>query len=121
MSNVRPESMARITTPELAEQFIADLINDPSMGYNPNYVSDIQKTDDGYQITLFTAASDALGQIITSSGAKYSSGAHTVHIKVKGGKITAIEHDYRASGTVQTGFNQSSTLSYTGSTTVTFE
>ena len=104
-----------------AEQFIAELINDLLMGYNPNYVSDIQKTDDGYEITLFTSASGALGQIITSSGAQYSSGSHTVHIKISGGKITAIEHDYRASGTVQTGFNQTSTLKYTGSTTVTFD
>ena len=108
-------------TADEAEQFIAELINDPSMGYNPSYVTDIQKTDDGYKITLFTSATDAIGQIITSSGAKYSSGAHTVYIKISGGKITAIEHDYRASGTVQTGYNQSSTLNYTGSTTVTFE
>ncbi len=104
-----------------AEKFIADLINDPLMGYNKNYVTDIKSTEEGFEITMDVSKDSALGQIITSAGAKFSSGSHTVKIKVEGGKITAIEHGYRASGTVQTGFNQTATLNYTGSTTVTFD
>lgn len=104
-----------------AEKFIAELLNDPVMGYHKNYVADIKATEDGYEISMDVGESAALGQIITSAGAKFSSGSHTIKIKVEDGKITKIEHGYRASGTVQIGINQKATLNYTGSMTVTFD
>ena len=104
-----------------AEAFVAEMINDPLLGYNKNYVTDIKATEDGYEITMDVSKDNALGLIISSAGAKFSSGSHTIKIKVEDGKITEIKHGYRASGSVQTGFNQTATLNYTGSTTVTFD
>ena len=62
-----------------------------------------------------------LGQIITSSCAKVSSGRHTIRIKVDDGKITSIEHAYSASGSVSLGYGNTATLKYTGSSDVTFD
>ena len=114
---VTPESMSD----DEAEQYLTDLANDPLMGYNPNYVTDIKKTDEGYEITMDVSSSSALGQIITSSGAKFSSGRHTIRIKVDDGKITSIEHAYSASGSVSLGYGNTATLKYTGSSDVTFD
>ena len=108
-------------TEDEAEQFIAQLINDPAMGYNPNYVSDIKKVDDGYEITMEVSKDTVIGQIITSAGAKFSSGSHTVKITVENGKITTMRHTYRASGSLQIGFGQNATLNYSGSTFVSFD
>lgn len=108
-------------TEDQAEQYVANLINDPAMGYNANLVTTIRETEDGYEITLDVSGDSALGQIITSAGAKFSSGSHNIKIKVDGGKIIKIEHTYRANGSVQTGINKSSSLSYTGNLTVTFD
>ncbi len=114
---ITPESMSD----DEAEQYLTDLVNDPLMGYNPNYVTDIKKTDEGYEITMDVSSSTALGQIITSAGAKFSSGRHTIEIKVDGGKITSIEHKYSASGSVSLGYGNTASLNYTGNATVTFD
>lgn len=114
---VTPESMSN----DEAEQMLLALANDPLMGYNPNYVTDIKKTDEGFEITMDVSSSSALGQIITSSGAKFSSGRHTIEIKVDNGKITSIEHAYSASGSVSLGYGKTASLNYTGSSDVTFE
>lgn len=108
-------------TEDRAEQYVANLINDPAMGYNANLVTTIRQTEDGYEITLDVSGDSALGQIITSAGAKFSSGSHNIKIKVDGGKIISIEHTYHANGSVQTGINKTASLSYTGSLTVTFD
>ena len=108
-------------TEQEAEDYIAGLINVPGLGYNAALVLDIEKTDEGYRVKIDVTKDTAVGQLVVASGANFSSGEHTVLIKVKNGEITAISSSFRASGSIQVSYNSKATLTYTGSVSVEFD
>lgn len=107
-----------------AEAFIADLIHDPAMGYNINYVSNIEKTEQGYLVTMAVSKYSAMGQSIASMGATFGNGKHTIEFVLNGDELKAIKVEYSGQGIITLDFGWSSsnaTLHFDGSTTVTFD
>ncbi|MBQ7379809.1 MAG: hypothetical protein IJW70_09085 [Clostridia bacterium] len=109
---------------EKAQAFIAELINDPATGYNTNYVSNIEKTDTGYRVTMAVSKNNALGQSITSTGATFGSGTHTIEFVLDGDQLKCMNVEYAARGAVTLNFGWDTsiaTLHLNGSSSVTFE
>lgn len=111
---------AKMTEKE-AEEYISGLINTPGLGYTSQFVLDLEKTDKGYLVTMDVSKDSTVGQLVVASGATFSSGAHTVEIKVEKGQITAIISDFRASGSITVGYGSTATLHYNGTVTVEFD
>ncbi len=111
-------------TEDEARAFIAELINDPAMGYNTNYVSKIEKTDNGYLVTMAVSKYSALGQSIASSGASFGNGKHTIAFVLDGDKLKSIKVDYSGQGAVTLDFGWDTsiaTLHLKGNISVTFD
>ncbi len=108
-------------TEQEAEDYIAELINVPGLGYTSLFVTDIEKTDDGYRIQMDVSKDSTVGQLVVASGATFTSGAHTITIKVKDGSITSITSEFRATGSIQISFNGKASLNYNGTIKVEFD
>lgn len=111
-------------TEDEARTFIAELVNDPAMGYNTNYVSNIEKTDTGYLVTMAVSKNSALGQSIASTGASFGNGKHTIEFVLDGNKLKSIKVDYSGQGvvTIDLGWDTSTaTLHFSGDASVEFD
>lgn len=108
-------------TDDEAHKYVAELINDPALGYLPQYVSDIEQTEDGYLVTMAVSKDSALGQAVASMGAGWANGEHTVKFEMVDGELVAILSEFSARGSVQTNLGGSVTLHFDGSIQVQFE
>lgn len=107
-----------------AEKTIAELINDPAMGYNASYISNIEKTDTGYLVTMLVTKNSTLGRSVAASGASFGNGTHTIEFVLDGDELKSMTVHYKAQGgvTIDMGWNTSTaTLHVSGSISVTFE
>ncbi len=124
----RTETNGKTNTSKMTEDeartFIAELINDPAMGYNTNYASQIEKTDNGYLVTMDVSKYSALGQSIASSGASFGNGKHTIEFVLDGNELKSIQVNYSGQGAVTLDFGWDtsiSTLHFSGNISVEFE
>jgi hypothetical protein len=94
------------------------------MGYNINYVSNIEKTEQGYLVTMAVSKYSAMGQSIASTGATFGNGKHTIEFVLNGDELKAIKVEYSGQGIITLDFGWSSsnaTLHFDGSSSVEFD
>ena len=101
---------------EQAKQTLSVLINDPSYGYDPTRVTNIEKTRNGYLVTLVPSETSFPEQLEDSLGINLEQESETIEFVIKWGKITKIIHSFDSTGK----FNGQE-IQYSGNITVTFD
>ena len=101
---------------EQAKQTLSVLINDPSYGYDTTRVTNIEKTRNGYLVTLVPSETSFPEQLEGSLGINLEQESETIEFVIKWGKITKIIHSFDSTGK----FN-GQVIQYSGTITVTFD
>ncbi len=101
---------------EQAKQTLSVLINDPSYGYDTTRVTNIEKTRNGYLVTLVPSETSFPEQLEGSLGINLEQESETIEFVIKWGKITKIIHSFDSTGK----FNGQE-IQYSGTITVTFD
>ena len=87
-----------------AKEFIASLINDPSLGYNAEQVTNIKKKNDGvWEIELAVADSATFEELFKTLGGTYESATQTVTVTVQDERLIRIKNEIVASGSITQG------------------
>ena len=87
-----------------AKAFIESLINDPSLGYNAEQITDIEKKNDGvFVIELALTDSATFEELFESMDGTYKSATQTVTVTVQDEKLIRIKNEIVASGSVTSG------------------
>lgn len=87
-----------------AKAFIESLINDPSLGYNAEQITDIEKKNDGvFVIELALTDSATFEELFESMDGTYKSATQTVTVTVQDERLIRIKNEIIASGSVTSG------------------
>ena len=105
----------RMTDQEAKQQLIL-LINDPSYGYEISRVTNIEKTRNGYLVTLVPSDTSIVAQMENSLGINLEQESETMEFVLKWGKLVKIVHSFDATGK----FNGQE-IQYSGCITITFD
>lgn len=105
----------RMTDQEAKQQLIL-LINDPSYGYEISRVTNIEKTRNGYLVTLVPSDTSIVEQMENSLGINLEQESETMEFVLKWGKLVKIVHSFDATGK----FNGQE-IQYSGCITITFD
>lgn len=89
---------------EDAKAFIRDMINDASVGYSADCVTEVKSLGDGvYEIKQGIADPTAFEQTLEAMGAEYKSAKQTVLATVKDGALISIENVLDIKGSLRSG------------------
>ena len=103
-------------TDEQAKQALSVLINDSSYGYDTTRVTGIEKTRNGYLVTLVPSDTSFPEQLEGALGINLEQESETIEFVIKWGRITKIIHSFDATGKFS-----GQEIQYSGTITVTFD
>lgn len=101
---------------EQAKQALSVLINDSSYGYDVTRVTNVEKTRNGYLVTLVPSETSFPEQLEDSLGINLEQESETIEFVIKWGRITKIIHSFDATGKFS-----GQEIQYSGTITVTFD
>lgn len=98
------ETYTETQSEEDAKAFIRDMINDTSVGYSADCVTEVKSLGDGvYEIKQGIADPTAFEQTLEAMGAEYKSAKQTVRVTVKDGSLISIENVMDIKGSLRSG------------------
>ncbi len=98
------ESYDEPQTEQEAKELIESMINDPTLGYNSESITNITKKNDGiWEIELAVSDTATFDELYDALGGTYKSATQTVTVTVQDGKLIRIKNVLASRGSIQSG------------------